>query len=117
MLSTIWQRKCLLELASKRITEEAESGNMGGYQIACSVNNLVNATGKLQERKLDLIERLTLVQEEGEKKKPATSYDPDNVDFEIESEAERLTYELVKREVDRKKTEAARIGSLAVAGE
>jgi len=107
MLSTIRERECLLELASKKISEEVEAGTMGGYQIACSVNNLVNATGKLQERRLDLIERLSLAQETETSKRADGRGSDDVVDFEIERTSEKICYELVKQEVMRKRAEAA----------
>jgi hypothetical protein len=68
---------------------------------------LITATTKLQTQTLDLLERLSGIQET-ETSKRADGLGPDDVvDFEVEKMAERLTYELVKGEVMRKRAEAA----------
>jgi transposase len=112
MLSIIRQREKLLEQAASKIADEAASDKIGAYNLSCSVSNLVTATGKLQERKLDLLERLALAQET-ETSKRADGRDPDDVvDFEIERESERVCYELVRGEVMRKRAEAAAVANM-----
>jgi transposase-like protein len=107
MLSTIRQRESLLEQAASKIADEAASDKIGAYNLSCSVSNLVTATGKLHQTKLELLEKLALAQET-ESSKRADGLGPDDVvDFEVEKMAERLTYELVKGEVMRKRAEAA----------
>ena len=101
MLTTIRKREALLELAADRISTEAASGNTTGYNLACAVSNLVNATGKLQERKLDLIERLVALQESGYLERQSDGYNPADIEFAVEKEAERLCYVMVKAEVER----------------
>jgi transposase len=112
MLSTIRQREELLEQAASKIADEAASDKIGAYNLSCSVSNLVTATGKLHQTKLELLEKLALAQE-AESSKRADGRDPDDVvDFEIERESERVCYELVKGEVMRKRAEAAAVANM-----
>jgi len=107
MLSTIRQRESLLELAASKIADEAACDKIGAYNLSCSVSNLITATTKLQTQTLDLLEKLSGIQET-ETSKRADGRDPDDVvDFEIERTSEKICYELVKQEVMRKRAEAA----------
>jgi hypothetical protein len=96
MMSILTQREILLELAASKIADEAATNRITAYNLSCSVSNLVTATGKLQERRLDLIERLVAVDETATQE---GAPHPDNVDQDIRNTAERITYELVQREV------------------
>jgi transposase len=108
MLMTIRQREALLELAASKIENEAASNKIGAYNLSCSVSNLVNATTKLQAQKLDLIERLNNQAGESTREQEAINHgDPDDLQFAIERESEKICYALVKQKVLNDRAEAA----------
>jgi transposase-like protein len=93
-----------IDLLCTRLLADLDSGKLTVYNGANAYSSLTKAFTNLQSQRFEIMDRLLSMLATEDQKTEGSQMN--TIDFEIEKEAERICYELVKRSVDEKRAAA-----------
>jgi transposase-like protein len=94
-----------IDLLCTRLLADLESGKLTVYNGANAYSSLTKAFTAVQSQRFEIMDRLIGLLATDDQR--AEGSQMNTIDFEIEKEAERVCYALVKRSVDEKRAAAA----------